>query len=241
MSPPSSPRRLIHVLSHHNKPLTEELAWSLVERLRPGRYPLLGGGPMTPEEEQEMFEHWLRPSHAYGSTSFYYRRPQGAGAVASPNLAEIAVNLAPSARWAVSSKKVVEFPLLERERGRWFMVTSGGRSLDYDSVLETAWLFDKVHHFFHVFEPDFAFAEVDVNFMKRFDESPQRRVWPVLVYGPERVAAMGGRERVLEAPAWRVEELSYGGMWIQVAENPFLAKRKELAKLAEYLGLEGPG
>jgi hypothetical protein len=71
----------------------------------------------------------------------------------------------------------------------------------------------------------------------RVKDEPQRYAWPVLLYGPKLIERVG-RDRLLDAPVWAVEELAWGGIWLQATENPFTAKPAELKALAKHLALE---
>lgn len=51
---------------------------------------------------------------------------------------------------------------------------------------------------------------------------PRVRVWPATYYGPRLVDALG-RDRLLDAPAWRVEEHATGGIWLHLHETPLSA------------------
>lgn len=184
-----------------------------------------------------MVERWKGHPDGFRGTAFYYPRPEKPGTRISDQV-ELVVNLQPSAQWMFSMKHGLRIPLFEREKGRWFLLTAGRTRIDYDSIFDMAWLMDKVHPALRVFEPDFVCAGAGRKTVERIGEDPRTRVWPILLYGPSMVAKLGGRERLLEAPAWRVDELSWGALWIQVAENPFLATPGKLKKLAEYLGLE---
>lgn len=48
-----------------------------------------------------------------------------------------------------------------------------------------------------------------------------------------------GKERIESAPA-RVERLDYGAYWLQLGENPFVARPEELRALAKHFGLKSP-
>lgn len=72
------------------------------------------------------------------------------------------------------------------------------------------WFLEKVHRALPVFRPDFGYADVRYSAFKHMGDDPRRRVWPVLLYGPELVAKLGGRQRVLETPAFRADGLEDG-------------------------------
>lgn len=100
-----------------------------------------------------------------------------------------------------------------------------------------AWFFERAHRAFPIFQPDFGYADTQTNALTKMGDDPRRRAWPILLYGPQMVAQLGGRERVLEAPVWHAEELPDRSVWLQVAENPFKATEGQLKKTATYLGL----
>ena len=224
-------------VAHHDKPITDDLVRSLMARYRRGRVDHGMDRLVTDEEEAAELARWKDHPWGFVMLPLYYPKPHAPGRHAPDGTAEIAVHVRASARFGLDGLDV-RIQLFERERERWFLVNALGARIDYDDAFHVAWFLDKVHLALPVFEPDFGFFDVWVNVARNLGEDPRRRVWPVLLYGPDMVARMGGRERLLEAPAWRVEELSYGAIWLQVAENPALATETELARLADYLGLE---
>jgi hypothetical protein len=58
-----------------------------------------------------------------------------------------------------------------------------------------------------------------------------------MIFGPKEVERIG-REKLEDAPAWKVETLPYGGIWVQVWENPFDVPQKQVTTLAKYLDLD---
>ncbi|MFC3958539.1 hypothetical protein [Halovivax cerinus] len=56
-------------------------------------------------------------------------------------------------------------------------------------------------------------------------------------FGPEMVENLG-RERVLEAPAWRVDEREDGGVFLWLSKYAFTGRSEYLEALHEQFGLE---
>lgn len=65
----------------------------------------------------------------------------------------------------------------------------------------------------------------------------RRFAWGVTIYGPELVERIG-REKLLKTPTYKVEELPWGGVWVQVTENPFLADAADKRAVETYLDLK---
>lgn len=110
-----------------------------------------------------------------------------------------------------------------------------GSELDGDA----AWFLARARPLVPVFEPTFGFADTPKRVIKNVGDDPAKLAWPLVIFGPEMVKEIG-RERLLESPAWNTEELPYGGVSIQVWENPFTAPAKLVAALADHLGLQRP-
>ena len=67
---------------------------------------------------------------------------------------------------------------------------------------------------------------------------PHERVYGAAFYGKGMVDLIG-RERLLSAPVWRVDERPWGGIVLQLEENPFNLENKELPeKVIKYLDLQ---
>lgn len=77
----------------------------------------------------------------------------------------------------------------------------------------------------------------DFYYLLKFQgQDARKHFFPVTFYGEKMVEVLG-REKLLSAPVWKVEELG-GGVLLQVQENPFLnVDKKDLKKVEEYLNL----
>ena len=85
--------------------------------------------------------------------------------------------------------------------------------------------------------PDFAFVDhYFMNVSGRIGVDLRTCAWGVTVYGPDLVRKIG-KDRLLTAPAYRVEEFPWGGIWLQPEENPFLASGESKRRVEEHLGL----
>lgn len=62
------------------------------------------------------------------------------------------------------------------------------------------------------------------------------RAWGATVYGPELVKHVG-REKLRSAPAFKVDELAYGGVWLQASENPFAVPPAAKRAIVKHPGL----
>jgi hypothetical protein len=60
-------------------------------------------------------------------------------------------------------------------------------------------------------------------------------------FGPELVQNLGGRDRVLNAPAWKTEPLQDGGVLLLAMPSPLKPRsrsyRKRLEEIADYFGI----
>ena len=66
---------------------------------------------------------------------------------------------------------------------------------------------------------------------------PHKMVYGVAYYG-NKIVDLIGRDRLLSAPVWKVEERPWKGIILQLEENPFhLGNNKLHEKVSEYLGL----
>ena len=68
---------------------------------------------------------------------------------------------------------------------------------------------------------------------------PQPLEW-LNVFGPAYVARLGGRERLLATPAWRVELVADGAVAVTLAEHPYLVSQEDAARVAAHLGVPLP-
>lgn len=232
------PRRSIMFAGHHEKPITDELAWALIRQFRHGRS--LDGSndrPFTDKDEEEQFQVWKGRPERNGLLSFLYPRPHQPGSPLHFGNAGIWVALRPAHQMRLDNNQVAYIRRFEQEKANWFTATALGARIDSASPFEMAWLIDKLLLTLPVLEPDFCFADVESRAVKHLDDDPYARVWPVMIYGQGMVNEHGGREKLLETPAWRVDELSSGRILIQVAENPFAATTTQLKKAAMHLDL----
>lgn len=115
----------------------------------------------------------------------------------------------------------------------------GPSGLDPTVDTDAAWFLARASPLIPIFEPTFSFADAQEQVIKNIGDDPSKVTWPLMIFGPEMVKEIG-REKLLESPAWNIEELPYGGISIQVWENPFNAPTKFVAALAEHLGLQSP-
>jgi hypothetical protein len=197
--------------------------------------------PATAEDDAKKLHLWKDVTRNYGfptGLSLDFRVPDRPG-VASGRIATVNYLLRGFHRRGLVDGRMAETPALGREPQSWAVVSCNCKHIDFTDSLDAQWCLTRFPPPIAIFEPDFAFGDTDVNIVKNIGDNPRAKVWPILVYGPEKVKEIG-RERLLEAPAFRVDELDYGGVWLQVAENPFVANRTDLRKLAEYLNLEMP-
>jgi hypothetical protein len=87
-----------------------------------------------------------------------------------------------------------------------------------------------------MFQPEWAVIDHMPNIRKR-GTALRQYAWGVSIYGPELVEKIG-REKLLKTPAYKVEELPWGGVWVQVAENPFTAPAETKRAVEKYLELK---
>lgn len=231
-----TPETVIFV-GHHEQPITNNLVKDLLHHLRPGSVSPLTGGPPSDKEVERKFEKWASQKGAL-NVRYEYPAPPRPHEPIRPGKVEIVVSVRVFPSVTFPNGRAVPIPLYQGAMENWFEVIGSDEKLEHDSAFDMAFFFDKVHRTFSTFQPDFGFADFRSTALKNMGGEPRRLAWPALLYGSEMVQELGGRERILEAPVWRVDELGGGRLWLQVAENPFEASQDQLRALAEYLGLE---
>lgn len=225
-------------VGRHEQRITEDLVRDLLHRLRPGNISNTTDQPLTDKELEAKIAMWATDPSAL-NVRMYYPPPLRPGESFRSSNVEIVASPQPfHSLTRARTGEVIRIPLYEQERGKWFEISVGRTRLEHYSSFDMAFFFEKVHRTFPVFQPNFGFADVEPTALKNMGGDPRMYVWPVLLYGPALVNKLGGRERLLEAPVWRVDELEGDRVWLQVAENPFEATEKQLGVLAKYLGLE---
>lgn len=140
----------------------------------------------------------------------------------------------------LSTGRHVPLPPSMQGSQEWGLVTANAAQVRHSEQSDMSWFLGKARQVLDILQPDFAFADVDTTLYKYLTPEPWACAWPLMVFGPERVKQLG-RDTLLDAPAWKVEELSYGGIWVQVWENPFDAPQKHVTAVAKYLRVEGRG
>lgn len=139
----------------------------------------------------------------------------------------------------VRTHQMVKLDQLLADKEHWGMVTASRSDLLWSDVKEMNWFLDKCRPLLPFYEPDFACADADFAVVGTLESGadPREFAWPLMIFGPGEVNRIG-RAKLLDAPAWRVEELPYGGIWLQVCENPFDTPQTDIAVLAHHLGLK---
>lgn len=135
--------------------------------------------------------------------------------------------------------RVTPTPILMESQYQWATIDANPQQIDCMVDEQARWFLDRCRCPIETLTPEFAVSDTGDFLRQHLKHDPSAFAWPLMVLGPERVAKLG-RERVLKSPAWKVEELAYGGVWIQVSPNPYSAPRKSLEALATYLGLLAP-
>lgn len=220
------------MLIHHHRKVDIDLVRDLT--IQSGDTQEAWGFPVASPEWMEKKKAALEQSEWLGGLGLSYAR--------DPTLElgrpfTVSVTVRQAARWWIGNRRV-HFPLFEREGWNWLRM-SASKSPDHRVAEEMEWFLEKARSVFPTVKPDFALADRQENIVKHLGEDPQGLAWPVLYYGPQLVASHG-RDAVMGAPAWRVEEFADGGVWIQVLQNPFLARKADLVPLAKHLGLQVP-
>lgn len=146
-------------------------------------------------------------------------------------------------RFAVEQEQP-QAPYLEQPVGRFMLFDPRG-CFPCHTDEEVRWLWGWfLHHAGHVamrLDPLFCLvAEMDDRVVPGLRD-PRARVWPSTYYGPAMVGRLG-RERVLSAPAWRVEAVEgTGGIWLHMHESPLTHPRETEAtrsRVQEHLRVE---
>lgn len=230
-----SPKWAPDLVMHHSKEFSDEFVKQIFRQIGAGRIGIID--TVVPDDARD-FQRWKEISTERGAPwhlGFFFPVPHESGLTLDNAMLSFFPH-APTQR-GLRNGRNVEYPFFKTHTTGWTFATMVATSLDISKPLHAQWCLSKLAPIVNLFEPDYAFCDTDVSVAKHIGSGPREKVWPVLVYGPEEVKEIG-RERLLEAPAFRAQELSYGGIWLQVAENPFLAKRTELRAVAKHLGLE---
>lgn len=227
-----SPVRSAYLVMRRGHEITDEFVTRLIKICGKDRSRSDG----LPGDDDAVFKHWKEWSERRGvpwDLHFYFLLPSHPNAVRGWNVQVSNYPRAPP-RGQLSNSREFEIPLFSRQPDRWSKVSIYGRHFDHADSFDAQWCLTKFMPALSVFEPEFAYGDIDANVVKHTGDDPRKKVWPILVYGGEMVKDVG-RERLIEAPVFRVDELAYGGICLQVAENPFTAKKTEFRKLADYL------
>lgn len=223
------------MLLHHDKKINDDLWRRLLEANHsPREWP--------PERAwtEEAIQKWLDGLHREewrGSAGFFYPHPWKTGPQRVQNPIQVSHLLRMSPRYQLSSGRMAEVPRFEAESWQWVSVKANSHDLLHTRESDMAWYLERAKATIQFFEPDFAAGALDTQLAKGFREEPRDFAWPLLVYGPKTVQDLG-RDRLLSAPVFLSQELPFGGIWLQVAENPFVVEKAALKPLASHLGLK---
>lgn len=230
------------ILIHHQKPLGENLALRVMKEA--GSPTRADGRAYGPEYYDRCIELLRKEGFRGQLWPFEFDLRKEIGEAESRRAVHLGVCLAPFSSFELSragvEREKVRLEALLADADRWATIWRSGGGIETKSNKEMQWLLRRVRLIVDVLESDFAYGDVEENVAKFTGDDPRKKAWPFMILGPELVARYG-RERVLSVPAWKVEELPHGAMWIEATENPFTATRKEIRKLAEHLGLEVVG
>lgn len=106
-----------------------------------------------------------------------------------------------------------------------------------DDPGKVAYLLEKWREVSALFEPEFAaIDDFEFALAKRRGKDLRRFGWGAAIYGPKLVKAIGP-ERFVGLPAWKVEVLRWGGIWVQAAEDPFNAPPEAKKAIEKHLEL----
>ncbi|SRR6266540_762795 len=98
----------------------------------------------------------------------------------------------------------------------------------YDEYLERPEKFqlflDLLPRAFDILQVPYGWGDDFDHLLKFKKKDPRRHAFGLNFYGREAVAKIG-RDRVLSAPAWRVDQRPWGGIIVQLVEKPFHAIR----------------
>ena len=99
------------------------------------------------------------------------------------------------------------------------------------------WFIDYLKKLYLLFNSEFAWCDL-FDYLAKFEgKDPQKYVFGMTFYGPKIVDEIG-RERLLTAPVYKVEELENGGFLLMLGEQPFFPHPKSYREaVGNHLGL----
>lgn len=230
--------RTMYYFAHHRKALSDDLVRRVI--LECGPKTRREGLPPYTDEDRERWLRLLKEQEYVNHISTWeypFLAPVHGGAVESPAPAPLHLR---QTSHVVSMSRTITIPAMANDGRHWISVKTNGPKVDCTTEYGVEWFFDRIRPTIPIFEPEFAFADNDLGVAQNLDGKdvePQSFAWPLMIFGPKAVKKLG-KETLTEAPAWKVAELPYGGVWVQAAENPFMVKSKDLRPLAKHLGLE---
>lgn len=229
--------RRMYYFAHHRKALSDELVRRVIRECGPETN--ASGQPYS-EEDRRRWLHILKEEDFVNhilTWDYPFLYPVQGGVREERMPAPLFLR---QTSHVVSMSRTMSVPVMVRDSRHWISVKTNSPAVNCTTDYGVEWFFDRVRPTIPIFEPDFAFADNDLGVARNLDGKdvePKSLAWPLMIFGPKEVQRIG-KAKLMGAPAWKVAELAYGGVWLQVAENPFIVKSKDLKPLAKHLELE---
>lgn len=236
------PRPIITFI--HEKTITEELAWELIDPfrdLREGR--LTAEGWNLERVRERVRSNLVPPKRVLGFQKGGTRPPVRTSSDEISNsyvylLREPSIGYGPDPETEADLPKFIPYPVFTHPMFQYFQVwlSHPGSPIDVSLPANSDWFMNRAQIVLDKLEANYAFC-VDNNraFWDPTLRDPRGRAWDLTYFGPDLSNSMG-HDALESSHAQRVWADHRGGHWVQLGEMPFVpvddggAAREALAK-----------